>query len=386
MTTINFSVPSITKEEIEQVTAVLKSGWVTTGQKNREFAEKINKYIGSTFCVPMSSCTAALHIALLAAGVGEGDEVITSPQTFVSTVNTILYTGAKPVFVDIKPNDFIIDEDKIEAKITKKTKAIVAVHYAGFSAHLGKLRAICKKHKLELIEDAAHAFGTKYIPQNKRKSEAEFIGKNSKYCAFSFYPTKNITTVEGGALVTNSDRIHKRSASLALHGISRDAWKRYTKAGTWRYDVTDIGWKYNLTDINAMIGLVQLKRIETMREIRNKIYAYYKKELADVPGIELLEGNNYTVPFRHIFVVKITSQKCNRDEFIQKMKEKDIICSVHFIPVYRFSAYKKLFGFKPKDFPETEKAYKTCVSLPFGAAMSMKEAEKVVGEIRKILK
>lgn len=375
--TINFSVPSITQEEIKEVTNVLKSGWITTGMKNKELAEKINEYIGSKYCILMSSCTAALHIALIAAGIEPGDEVITTPLTFVSTINTIRYLGAKPVFVDIKPNDFIIDEDKIEAAITKKTKAILPVHYAGFSANLDKIRKICKKYKLELIEDAAHAFGSKY--------KKEFIGRNSRFCAFSFYPTKNITSIEGGALVTNDEEIYKRSASLALHGISRDAWKRYTKGGTWRYDVVEIGWKYNMTDIQAAIGLVQLRRIEEMKKKREQIYQYYKKALTGVDGLELLEGNGYTDPFRHIFVVKITSKKCTRDEFISKMKEQDIICSVHFIPVYQFTAYKKLLKINPKKFPKTEKGFDQCVSLPFGAAMNMDEAKRVVEIIKKII-
>ncbi len=379
--TINFSVPSITAEEIREVTSVLKSGWITTGMKNKELCEKINAYIGSKYCILMNSCTAALHIALIAAGIKPGDEVITSPLTFVSTVNTITYLGAKPVFVDIKPNDFIIDEDKIEEKITKKTKAILPVHYAGFSANLDKLRKICKKYKLELIEDAAHAFGSKYIG-----NDSEFIGQNSRFCAFSFYPTKNITTIEGGALVTNDEEIYKRSASLALHGISRDAWKRYTKGGSWRYDVTDIGWKYNLTDIAAVLGLVQLKRIKEMQTKREKIYQLYKKELAGVESLEILEGNSYTNPFRHIFVVKITSKKCSRDRFVELMKEKDIICSVHFIPVYQFTAYKKLLKPNPKNYPQTEKAFEECVSLPFGAAMSTKEVQTVIETIKKILK
>ncbi len=379
--TVNFSVPSITDKEISEVVKVLKSGWITTGMKNKELCEKINEYIGSKYCILMNSCTAALHIALIVAGIKPGDEVITSPLTFVSTVNTITYLGAKPVFVDIKPNDFIIDEDKIEAKITKKTKAILPVHYAGFSANLDKLRKICKKYKLALIEDAAHAFGSKYT-----NTAQEFIGQNSRFCAFSFYPTKNITTIEGGAFVTNDEEIYKRAASLALHGISRDAWKRYTKGGTWRYDVTEIGWKYNLTDIAAVLGITQLKRIKEMQKKREKIYQLYKKELTDVDGIKLLDGNEYTDPFRHIFVVKITSKKCNRDRFIEVMKDNDIICSVHFIPVYQFTAYKKLMKPNPANYPQTEKAFEECVSLPFGAAMKESEVNKVISTIRKILK
>lgn len=374
---VDFALPKITQKEITAVEKVIKSRWLTTGKKNQEFANAINSYIGSKYCVPLSSCTAALHVALVCAGVKEGDEVITTPMTFVSTINTILYLKATPVFVDIKPNDFILNEALIESKITKKTKAIDAVHYGGFSANLDVLYKLCRKHKLELIEDAAHAFGTKY--------QEEFIGENSKFCCFSFYPTKNITTIEGGALVTNNEEVYKRAASLGLHGISKDSWKRYSKDGSWRYDVTEIGFKYNMTDVEAAVGIVQLQNITKMQKHREKIATFYKQHLAEISGISILEGNSYTKPFRHLFVILVNSSKITRDIFIEKMKSEDIVCSVHFIPVYKFTAYKNLFDFKEKDFPETEKAFSSCVSLPFGSDLSLKDAKKVVNAIKKIL-
>lgn len=374
---VDFSLPKVTNKEIEAVTAVLQSQWLTTGNKNKEFSKAINTYIGSKYCVLLNSCTAALHLALICAGVGEGDEVITTPMTFVSTINTILYLRATPVFVDIKQNDFILNEALIEAKITKKTRAIVAVHYAGFSANLRILRNICERYNLELIEDAAHAFGTKY--------EDEYIGSKSKFCCFSFYPTKNITTVEGGALVTNDEEVYKRASSLGLHGISRDAWKRYSKDGSWRYDVAEIGFKYNMTDVEAAVGIAQLQNISQMQTHREKIYSFYKEHLSKIDGITILEGNEYTTPFRHLFVIKVNSPKVTRDEFIEKMKKEDIICSVHFIPVYKFSAYKKLFTYNPKDFPETEKSFASCVSLPFGSSLPLSDARKVITAIKKII-
>lgn len=373
---INFSVPSITSEEIKGVVNVLKSGWLTTGNKNQEFAKSINKYIGSKYCIPLSSCTAAIHVALACAGIKEGDEVITTPMTFVSTINSILYLGAVPVFVDIKENDFIIDESKIESKITKKTKAILPVHYGGFSANLGSLRKIANKYKLALIEDAAHSFGSKY--------KDEFIGRKSKFCCFSFYPTKNITTGEGGAFVTNSSSIYKRAASFSLHGINRDAWKRYSKSGTWRYDVKEIGYKYNMTDIQSVLGIVQLKRIEELKKRREDIYNLYLSKLKNISELEIIKGNSYSDPFRHLFVIRIKSKKINRDEFIKKMKEKNIICSVHFIPVYKFSIYKKLFKFNKKNFPNTERVFGECVSIPFSSSMTITEANQVVKTIKKI--
>src|SRR5581483_9465781 len=296
---VDFSLPKITSREIDAVTKVLESKWLTTGHKTQEFSQAINRYIGSKYCVCMSSCTAALHVALVCAGIGEGDEVITTPMTFVASINTILYLRARPVFVDIKPQDFILNEALIESKITKKTKAILTVHYGGFSADLDKLRALCKKYNLKLIEDAAHAFGTKY--------KNELIGEKSDLCCFSFYPTKNITTVEGGALVTRNEEIYKRASSLSLHGISRDSWKRYSKDGSWRYDVEEIGFKYNMTDIEAAIGLTQLAQVTQMKKHRDALASYYTKHLARVPGISILEGNKYTTPFRHLFVIKVES-------------------------------------------------------------------------------
>jgi len=366
----------ITNKEIDAVVKVLQSRWLTTGYVTQDFSNKISKYIGSKYCLSVSSCTAAIHLALIAAGVKEGDEVITSPLTFVSTVNAILYLKAKPVFVDIKENDFIINEDKIEKYITKKTKAILVVHYAGFSANLDKLRLIVKKHHLELIEDAAHAFGSKY--------KNEFIGQNSKYCCFSFYPTKNLTSIEGGALITNSKKIFKKASILALHGITKDAWKRFSSAGTWRYDVVDIGYKYNMTNIQAAVGIAQLERIKELYHKREEIYRFYKKELSKIKEIETLTGNDYSKPFRYIFVIKIKSPRISRDQFIEILKKKEILCSVFFIPVYRFSIYKKLFSFNRKNFPETEKAYKECVALPFSAVIKKSEAKKVVRVIKEI--
>lgn len=375
---INFSVPSITNEEIDGVVEVLKSGWLTTGHKNQEFAKLINKYIGSKYCIPLSSCTAAIHVALACAGIQEGDEVITTPMTFVSTINCILYLRAKPVFVDIKENDFIMDESQVENKITKKTKAILPVHYAGFSANLTELRKLANKYKIVLIEDAAHSFGSKY--------KDEFIGQKSKFCCFSFYPTKNITTGEGGAFVTNSLSIYKRAASFGLHGINRDAWKRYSKSGTWRYDVKEIGYKYNMTDIQSVLGIVQLKRIAELKKRREDIYKLYISGLKNISELEIVKGNSFSKPFRHLFVVRIKSKKINRDRFIEKMKEKNIICSVHFIPVYKFSIYKKLFKFNSKDFPHTENVFKECISLPFSSSMTIEEAREVVKTIKKIYK
>lgn len=360
---INFATPAITKTEINNVVRVIESGWLTTGKLTKKFGEELANHIGAKYCVPMSSCTAALHIALKCAGVKEGDEVITSPLTFVSTINVITYLGAKPVLVDIKPSDFIINEQKIEQAITSKTKAIMPVHYGGYVANLNKLRKLSKKYKISLVEDAAHVYGSKY--------NNEFVGEKSEYACFSFYPTKNITSIEGGALVTNDEKIYNKASSLALHGISKDAWKRYTKVGTWKYDVKEIGFKYNMTDVQAAVGLAQLKRINSFKKKRDNIFNFYKKELEKIKEVRILEGNKHSDPFRHLCVLKINSWMITRDDFVEEMKNRGIICSVHFIPVYKFSVYKKLLNHSPEDFLETEKAFNSCVSIPLSSSMSM---------------
>ncbi|MBI3380321.1 DegT/DnrJ/EryC1/StrS aminotransferase family protein [Candidatus Gottesmanbacteria bacterium] len=376
--TINFATPSITNKEINNVTKVLNSGWLTTGSQTKNLESLINQYIGSEFCLCLNSCTSALHLALICAGIKAGDEVITTPFTFVSTINTILYLRAKPVFVDIKPQDFVIDEDKIESKITKKTKAILPVHYAGFSANLDKLSLLCKKYNLTLIEDAAHAFGSKY--RNR------FIGRSSRFCCFSFYPTKNITTGEGGALVTNDENVYKKALSLSLHGINKgNAWKRYSTTGSWKYDVDKLGFKYNMTDLQATLGIAQLGRINILKRRRDIIYQLYKEGLSEIKGIEILSGNAYSFPFRHLFVIKIKSKKIKRDDFIEIMKKKNIVCSVHFIPVYKFTLYKELLV-KNSEFPNCETAYKDCLSLPFNAVMGIKETWQVIKVIKNIFK
>lgn len=375
--TIDFATPSITRNEIDAVVSILKTGWITTGRSTKIFGDELANYIGAKYCIPMSSCTAALHIALLCAGVGEGDEVITTPFTFVSTINTILQVGGRPVFVDIKPNDHIMDESLVEAAITKRTKAILPVHYGGYAANLGKIRAIARKHKLEIIEDAAHAYGSKY--------RDEYIGQKSKFACFSFYPTKNITSIEGGALVTNSRKVYERACSLALHGISRDAWKRYTKEGSWRYDVLEIGYKYNMTDVQAAVGLAQLNRIESLKLKRDAIFNIYRNQLESIRGIDFLLGNSHTRAFRHLCVLKINSSKLSRDQFIEEMKLRNIVCSVHFIPVYRFSIYHKLLKIKYSDYPNTEKAFSECVSIPFNSSMSLADAKYVTRQIKDVL-
>ncbi|AEM72855.1 DegT/DnrJ/EryC1/StrS family aminotransferase [Caldicellulosiruptor acetigenus] len=378
---ISFYRPDISDAEIEEVIATLKSGWLAKGPKTIEFEEKFAQFVGAKHAIGMNSCTAALHISLLAAGIGAGDEVITTPMTFAATVNTIIHTGAKPVLVDIESESGCIDVNKIEEKITKKTKAIVPVHYGGQACDLDRIYEIADKYGLFVSEDAAHALYTRY--------KGRLIGNKPKgTVSFSFYATKNLCTGEGGMLVTDNDEIAEKARVLSLHGMSKNAWNRYAKGGTWKYDIEYVGFKYNMFDLQAALGIVQLKRIEEMQKKRERIAQIYEEGLKDMEEIELPKACTFTTQHSwHLYIIKlkIENLKINRDEFIDLLKERGIGTSVHFIPLYYMSAYKD-YNFNPKDFPNTEDWWKRIVSLPLYPTMCEDEVVYVVENVRDIIK
>lgn len=320
--------PKIGKEEIAEVVDTLKSGWLTTGPKTKKFEEELKKYIGCKNIIALSSCTAALHLALATLGIKEGDEVITTPFTFVSTVNVILHQGAKPVFVDIGREDYCIDADKIEKAITKKTKAIMPVHYAGRPCQMDKISKIAKKHKLAVIEDAAHAIGSEY--KNRK------IGTMSDFTAFSFYAAKNLATAEGGALCVKNDKLAKIARILSLHGMSKDAWKRYSSDGSWYYEVVFPGYKYNMTDIQASLGLHQLKKLDGFISKKEKIAKLYEEAFKNMPQIVLPKPELSIKHSWYLYPILINDKflKINRNKFIEALKAENIGTSVHFIPVH----------------------------------------------------
>ena len=371
--------PTIGKEEIEEVVATLKSDWITTGPKTHKFEREFGKYVGAEHAIAVSSCTAALHLSLVLAGVGHGDEVITSPFTFTSTANVILHTGAKPVFADIEKDTYNISPKEIKKAITKKTKAITVVHYGGHPCEMDKILGIAKRHKLVVIEDAAHALGAVY--KDKK------IGGISDFTAFSFYATKNITTVEGGMVTVTNKELFDKGKMLLLHGISKDAWKRYSSEGSWFYEVIYPGFKYNMTDIQASLGLQQLKKLEAFLKKKEQLVKLYNKALKPIQGIITPSVRPGVRHGWHLYPIQIDTGalKIDRNRFIEALRAENIGTSVHFIPVHIHPYYAKTFGFKRGDFPVAERVYSRIVSIPLYPRMNKSDALDVITAIRKIV-
>ncbi len=374
-----FARPLIEQEDIEEVVDTLNSDWLTMGPKTHLFEEEFAKYVGCKYAVAVNSCTAALHISLAALGIGNGDEVITTPYTFVSTVNVILQQGAMPVLVDIKPDTFNINPDLIREKINDKTKAIIPVHFAGQPCEMGKIMKIAKDNNLLVIEDAAHAISAEY--------ESRKIGTIGDATCFSFYPTKNMTTGEGGMVTINDEELKERLKIWGLHGISKDAWKRYSAEGSWYYEVVCPGYKYNMTDIQASLGLHQLKKLNHFKRKREKIVKAYNEAFKDMKEITIPFVKDNIKHAWHLYVIKIVSEKLkiNRNQFIEALKAENIGTSVHFIPVHLQPYYRDTYGFKRSDFPNAEYAFDRVISLPLFPKMNDKDVIDVIDAVRKII-
>ena len=374
-----FAKPLIGQEEIEEVVDTLKSDWLTTGPKTHLFEEEFTKYIGCKCAVAVNSCTAALHISLAALGIGKGDEVITTPYTFISTVNVILQQGAIPVFVDIKPDTFNINPDLIREKINDKTKVIMPVHFAGQPCEMEKIMKIAKDNNLLVIEDAAHAISAEF--------EGRKIGTIGDATSFSFYPTKNMTTGEGGMVTTNDEELMNKFKIWSLHGISKDAWKRYSAEGSWYYEVVCPGYKYNMTDIQASLGLHQLEKLNRFQRKREILVKAYNEAFKDMKEITIPFVKDNIKHAWHLYVIKIVSEKLkiNRNQFIEALKAENIGTSVHFIPAHLQPYYRDTFGFKKGDFPNAEYAFERVISLPLFPKMSDKDVKDVINSVKKIV-
>lgn len=377
----SYCLPDITDIEIDSIVKTLKSGWLAKGPKTIEFEKKFAEYVGAKYAVGMNSATAALHISLLAAGVGPGDEVITTPMTFAASANTIIHCGATPIFVDIDINTGCIDVNEIEKKITSKTKAIVPVHYAGQSCDLDRLYEIADKYNLFVSEDAAHAIYTRY--------KGNMIGSRPKGAvSYSFYATKNLATGEGGMLVTDDEEIANKARMLITHGMSKNAWNRYSKQGSWMYDIEEPGYKYNMFDLQAALGLSQLERLEEMQKKRAEIAHMYNEAFKEIVEIDVPKVSNGTSTHSwHLYIIKVNEQRLNmdRDQFINELNERNVGTSVHFIPVHLMSAYKNKFGYKQGDYPNAEKWFENIISLPLYSGMNYSDAEYVINSIRDII-
>jgi len=370
---------SIGKEEIDEVVDTLKSDWITTGPKTFKFEEIFFEYVNSKYAIAVNSCTAALHLAVVALGIGNGDEVITTPYTFAATAEVVINSNAKPVFVDVEKDTYNIDPAKIEEKITDKTKAIIVVHYAGHACEMDKIMEIAEKYDLYVIEDAAHAIGSKYKDQK--------IGSIGDATCFSFYATKNITTAEGGMITTNRGDLADKMRILSLHGISKDAWKRYSSEGSWYYEIAYSGYKYNMSDLQASIGIHQMKKLDQMQKRREEIADMYNKSFGQIPQITIPTVKSYATHAWHLYPIQVNSDllSINRNEFIEALKAENIGTSVHFIPLHLHPYYKEKYGFKGDDFPNAESLYKNEISLPIYPNMEDKDVKDVISAVKKII-
>ena len=374
-----FHRPFIGEEEKREVLDTLSSGWITTGPKTKRFEDEFARYVGARHAVAVNSCTAGLHLALLTAGVGLGDEVVTSPLTFAASANVVCMVGARPIFADIDPRTFNLDPDAVELLITAKTRAIIAVDYAGLPCDMRRLRALARRHGLALVEDAAHSVGA--------SQGGEKVGTLADLTAFSFYATKNITTGEGGMVTTAREDVAERLRVLSLHGLSRDAWARDAEGGSPLYEVVELGYKYNMTDIQAAVGLHQLGRIETFQHARQRIARRYEQAFAGRPWATLQSTPPDCVHVRHLFplVLDFPQIGIDRPRFLQFMLGENVQPSVHFQACHLHPYYRRTFDTRRGQCPVGERVGDRVVTLPLFPAMTDRDADDVVAAVEKIV-
>lgn len=374
-----YNLPLIEEDDILAVVDSLKSNWVTKGPKTVEFEKRFAQYVGAKHAVAVNSCTGGMHTILVAAGIGEGDEVITTPMTFTSTVNVIIHCGATPVFADINPRTMNIDYTKIEEKITPRTKAIIPVHIAGLPCEMDEIMAIARRHNIFVLEDAAHAVYTQY--------KGKMIGSIGDATAFSFYATKNLMTGEGGMVTTDDDELADKIRKYSLHGMSRNAWNRYTAKGSWYYEIEFPGYKYNMTDIQAALGMTQLAKLGFMQTIRELIAQRYNEAFGKLAELELPANLDYAVHAWHLYAIKLNLDKIqvDRAEFIELLKEENISTSVHFIPIHLQPYYRDTYGYKRGDFPQAEAVYDRIISLPLYPKMSETDVQDVIEAVERVV-
>lgn len=368
-----FSRPTITQEAIDEVVACLKSGWITTGPRVKQFEEDLKAYFGAPYVLPVMSATAGLHFALLAMDLQPGDEVITTPLTFAATLNTIVLAGAKPVLVDIDPHTLNMDVNQLEDAITDNTRAILPVHFAGLSVDLDPLYELAERFNLRVLEDAAHAIGTEY--KGKR------IGSFGDVQVFSFHPNKNMTTIEGGCIVTSDAKLAKQIELLRFHGIDREAWNRNSKSGSQDYEVVLAGYKSNMTDVQAALGIHQLRALDGFIARRNELANRYQEALSDWTQWTLPRQPDYEqLHAWHLYTPLINEDIAgmDRNQFMQAMKEKNIGTGLHYRAVHLYPYYRQQFGFKLGDFPHAEDVSDRIVSLPLFPLMTDGDLDRVL--------
>ncbi len=376
---IPFHRPYITDDEINSVVQSLKSGWLTMGERTIEFERLFASYVGAQNAVAVNSCTSALHLALRAIGLERGDEVIVPASTFVATAEVVVYFGANPVIADVDPQTHLIDVSDIERKITGKTKAIIPVHYGGHPADMEEILALARSRNISVIEDAAHALPSWY--------RGKMVGTIADMTCFSFYATKTLSTGEGGMITTARDDRAEKMRSLRLHGISSDAWNRYSEKGSWYYDVSDVGYKYNTTDLNSSLGIEQLKKQDFLHRKRIAIAERYNAAFSAYDPLIPYTVKPDRISSWHLYPLKLDTDALalTRDEIIVELKKAGVMTSVHYIPLYRFSFYRSL-GYREQGFPGSEWCFNRMLSLPIYPGMSDDEVEYVIGTVLEIVK
>jgi len=387
---VPFALPECGEEEINELLAVFKSGWLTTASRCARFEKDFARFIGAKHALAVNSATAALHLGLEALDITKGDMVLVPTLTFTATAEVVCYVHAQPIFVDCDPNTFCMTSEQVEKALKiqgissddSRLKAMIPVHFGGHPCDMDSLLAFSSMNQLKILEDAAHAFPTRY--------KERLVGTLSDITCFSFYANKTMTTGEGGMLCTNNDKIAQRVKVMRLHGINRDVWARFSTGASWEYDVVAPGFKYNMTDIAAAIGIHQLKKVKKFHEKRQRIAERYYRELKDVPGLMLpnihcqMKDHSW-----YLFVVLVnsdsTKKAIDRNGLIKELARRQIGTSVHYKPLHRMSYYKSLYNLNPSMFPNAERIFERCLSLPIYSAMNDDQIEYVIQNIREIL-
>ena len=375
-----FGAPQIEEAEIQEVIATMKSGWLGTGPKVAQFENDIKAYKGAAHAVAVNSCTAALHLAILAAGLKPGDEVITTPMTFCATVNAIIHAGAMPVLADVDPRTMNIDPAQVARKISSRTRAILPVHFAGRACDMDALCEIAQRHRLKLIEDCAHAVETEY---KGRKA-----GNFGDFGCLSFYVTKNVVTGEGGMVITGDEAAASRIKMLGLHGMSKDAWKRFSDDGYKHYAVVEVGFKYNMMDLQAAIGIHQLRRAEVNWKRRREIWQRYDQAFESLPvGLPAPPEANTRHAY-HLYTLLLDEERgtVSRDAFIDAMTAENVGVGVHYLSIPEHPVYQERFGWRPEDYPHAGKIGRRTVSLPLSAQLTEADVEDVIAAVKKVVR
>ena len=376
---VPFHAAAMGEEEVRAVSEVIRSGWLTMGARTFEFERQFAAYVGAPYAIAVSSCTAGLHLCLEAVGIKHGDEVLVPTTTFTATAEVVTYLGARPVLVDIDARTLNLDVVDAARKITARTRAIIPVHFGGQPCDLAEIKDLAQTRKLHVIEDAAHALPASYCGKP--------IGSISELTAFSFYATKTLSTGEGGMVTTSNEDYARRLQVMRLHGISRDAWKRYSAEGSWHYEVIEAGYKYNLTDMQSALGIVQLSKCDAMNQSRHIIAKRYTQAFRSVDVLEVPEILADRTTSWHLYVLRLRLEqlRIDRGRFIQELGERGVSASVHFIPLHLQPLYQRTFNYKEGDFPIAEQEYQRCLSLPLYPTMSEEEVEHVIWAVRDVV-